>query len=70
MHRRWLTALLDHLLHHALVLKVWSPELVPEAARRFATRGEREINLKAKRKADGGEEAVSQSADLGLLEAR
>jgi hypothetical protein len=32
--------------------------------------GEREINLTAKRKAEGGEEAVSQSADFGPLEAR
>ncbi len=32
--------------------------------------GEREINLTAKRKAEGGEEAGSQSADLGPLKGR
>jgi hypothetical protein len=32
--------------------------------------GEREINLQAKRKAEGDEEGVSGSADFGPLEAQ
>jgi hypothetical protein len=31
-------------------------------------RGEREINFKAKRNAEGGEEAVRQAADFGRME--
>jgi hypothetical protein len=60
----------DRLLHQAHVLKCgpgsWRTKLHGD----LPSRGEREINLTAKRNTEGGEAAVSQSADFGPLEAR
>ena len=60
----------DRLRHHAHVLKCGPRSWRTKLRGDLPPGGEREINLTAKRNAEGGEAAVSQSADFGPLEAR